>query len=332
MSNAQPIAPCLWFDTQAEEAAQYYTGIFKNSKIGKISRYTEAGREMHGKPAGSVMTVAFELNGQPFTALNGGPAFQVQRGHLVPDHLRDPGGDRLLLEQAVARAATRAPRCAAGSRTSSASPGRSCRRRMAEMMSRSGPGEGRPGDGGDAADEEARHRGAAAGLRWGDRRQPALTGEVSAREEGGAMAPPFARQGDSRSTLHPLAALPHVPDPVVQPALPPLPELDRVRHDAVAAPVRRAAARPRRRSAARPPAVAPPAPRGPGSPGSGATPTRRAGCRAAGSGSTAPTPRGEASATPPVIRTCRSSSLPVEHQRRPRDWPRARRPCGSGSR
>jgi predicted 3-demethylubiquinone-9 3-methyltransferase (glyoxalase superfamily) len=76
MANAQPIVPCLWFDSQAEEAARFYTGIFKNSKIGKITRYTEAGRDVHGRPAGSVMTAEFELNGQPFTALNGGPHFK----------------------------------------------------------------------------------------------------------------------------------------------------------------------------------------------------------------------------------------------------------------
>jgi len=72
----QKIAPCLWFDNQAEEAARFYTGIFKNSKIVSITRYGEAGREIHGRPAGSVMTVAFELNGQSFTALNGGPLFK----------------------------------------------------------------------------------------------------------------------------------------------------------------------------------------------------------------------------------------------------------------
>jgi len=70
------ITPCLWFDSEAEEAARFYTGIFKNSKIGKISRYTEAGREVHGRPPGSVMVVQFDLDGQPFTALNGGPAFK----------------------------------------------------------------------------------------------------------------------------------------------------------------------------------------------------------------------------------------------------------------
>ena len=74
--TTQPIVPCLWFDHQAEEAARYYTGIFKNSRIRKISRYGEAGHEVHGRTAGSVMTVEFELNGQPFTALNGGPHFK----------------------------------------------------------------------------------------------------------------------------------------------------------------------------------------------------------------------------------------------------------------
>jgi predicted 3-demethylubiquinone-9 3-methyltransferase (glyoxalase superfamily) len=76
MAATQPITPCLWFDSQAEEAARFYTGIFKNSKIGKISRYTEAGHEVHGQPAGKVMTVEFEVNGQPFTGLNGGPHFK----------------------------------------------------------------------------------------------------------------------------------------------------------------------------------------------------------------------------------------------------------------
>ena len=76
MAGIQPIVPCLWFDSQAEEAARYYTSIFKNSKIGTISRYGEAGKEVHKRPAGSVMTVEFELNGHPFTALNGGPVFK----------------------------------------------------------------------------------------------------------------------------------------------------------------------------------------------------------------------------------------------------------------
>jgi len=76
MPDLQTITPCLWFDDQAEEAAEFYTAIFKNSRILGVTRYGEAGREIHGKPAGSIMTVAFELDGQAFTALNGGPLFK----------------------------------------------------------------------------------------------------------------------------------------------------------------------------------------------------------------------------------------------------------------
>src|SRR5262247_694300 len=76
MQRFQRIAPCLWFEDQAEDAARYYVGIFKDSKIVGTSYYGETGREIHGKTPGSVMTVAFELEGQPFTALNGGPEFQ----------------------------------------------------------------------------------------------------------------------------------------------------------------------------------------------------------------------------------------------------------------
>ena len=76
MQISQKIAPCLWFDDQAEEAAEFYTAIFRNSRIVKITRYGEAGYDVHGKPAGTVMTVAFELDGQAFTALNGGPIFK----------------------------------------------------------------------------------------------------------------------------------------------------------------------------------------------------------------------------------------------------------------
>src|SRR4051794_36572958 len=65
------ITPCLWFDTQGEEAAHFYTSVFKNSRIVEIARYGEAGP----RPAGTVMTVSFELDGQEFVALNGGPEF-----------------------------------------------------------------------------------------------------------------------------------------------------------------------------------------------------------------------------------------------------------------
>jgi predicted 3-demethylubiquinone-9 3-methyltransferase (glyoxalase superfamily) len=76
MQVGQKITPCLWFDDQAEEAVTFYTGIFRNSKVVSVSRYGEAGHEIHGKPAGTVLTVAFELEGQAFTALNGGPVFK----------------------------------------------------------------------------------------------------------------------------------------------------------------------------------------------------------------------------------------------------------------
>jgi predicted 3-demethylubiquinone-9 3-methyltransferase (glyoxalase superfamily) len=67
----QKIHPFLWFDNQAEEAMNFYVSVFKNSKIGKVTRYGDSGPG----PKGSVMTASFELDGQPFTALNGGPAF-----------------------------------------------------------------------------------------------------------------------------------------------------------------------------------------------------------------------------------------------------------------
>jgi predicted 3-demethylubiquinone-9 3-methyltransferase (glyoxalase superfamily) len=70
------ITPCLWFDDQAEQAAQFYTSIFKNSKILNVARFPAVGQEIHGKAAGSVMTVDFELDGQRYTALNGGPQFK----------------------------------------------------------------------------------------------------------------------------------------------------------------------------------------------------------------------------------------------------------------
>jgi predicted 3-demethylubiquinone-9 3-methyltransferase (glyoxalase superfamily) len=76
MPTLRSIAPCLWFDDQAEAAARFYTAIFPNSRVLRISRYGEAGREIHQKPVGSVLTVDFELDGQEFTALNGGPHFQ----------------------------------------------------------------------------------------------------------------------------------------------------------------------------------------------------------------------------------------------------------------
>jgi predicted 3-demethylubiquinone-9 3-methyltransferase (glyoxalase superfamily) len=71
----QKITPFLWFDNQAEEAANFYVSIFKNSRIVKVARYGEAGAEVSGRAKGTVMTVEFQLAGQEFVALNGGPMF-----------------------------------------------------------------------------------------------------------------------------------------------------------------------------------------------------------------------------------------------------------------
>jgi len=76
VQKTQKITPCLWFDTQAEEAAKFYTSVFDNSRIVNTVRYGEAGYEIHKRPPGMVMTVEFELSGQTFTALNGGPMFK----------------------------------------------------------------------------------------------------------------------------------------------------------------------------------------------------------------------------------------------------------------
>ncbi len=72
----QKITPCLWFDDQAEEAVNSYVSIFKNSKIGSVARYGEEGAKVSGRPKGTVMTVTFQLDGQEFMALNGGPIFK----------------------------------------------------------------------------------------------------------------------------------------------------------------------------------------------------------------------------------------------------------------
>lgn len=75
MASVQRLTTCLWFDDQAEEAANFYTEVFDDGRITRIQRYPEAGHDVHGRPAGSVMTVEFELGGHGFLALNGGPHF-----------------------------------------------------------------------------------------------------------------------------------------------------------------------------------------------------------------------------------------------------------------
>ena len=83
------IAPCLWFDTRAEDAARFYVSVFKDSRIIGISHYTSAGQDTHRKPAGSVMTVDFELAGQRITALNGGPQFKFNEAVSLQVYCED---------------------------------------------------------------------------------------------------------------------------------------------------------------------------------------------------------------------------------------------------
>ncbi|MBC8024350.1 MAG: VOC family protein, partial [Burkholderiales bacterium] len=75
-SAIQVISPCLWFDSQAEEAARFYVSVFKKAKITAVTQYPAVGQEIHGRKPGSVMTVEFVLNGVPFMALNAGPIFK----------------------------------------------------------------------------------------------------------------------------------------------------------------------------------------------------------------------------------------------------------------
>ena len=89
MARIQRIAPCLWFDDQAEEAAKFYTRIFKRSKILGVTRYSKAGFEIHRRPEGSVMVVEFELAGQRLTALNGGPIFKFNEAISLQVYCKD---------------------------------------------------------------------------------------------------------------------------------------------------------------------------------------------------------------------------------------------------
>ena len=89
MQISSKIAPCLWFASEAEEAARYYTGIFPDSKIGTISRYGKAGFETHGQKEGTVLTVQFDLAGQHFTALNGGPLFKFSEAISLQVYVDD---------------------------------------------------------------------------------------------------------------------------------------------------------------------------------------------------------------------------------------------------
>src|SRR5688500_11330741 len=75
----QKITPFLWFDNQAEEAVKFYTSVFRNAKVGAVARYGSEGAQVAGRPEGSVMTMEFQIEGQDFVALNGGPEFQFSQ-------------------------------------------------------------------------------------------------------------------------------------------------------------------------------------------------------------------------------------------------------------
>ena len=127
MPSKARITPCLWFDHQALQAAKYYVKVFRNSKIRKIARYGEAGREHHGQKPGRrddrrIRTGRATVHGAEWR-----PALQVQRSRFAADPLQGPEGSRLLLEEAGRRWRPGRRRCAAGSRTGTACPGRSCR-------------------------------------------------------------------------------------------------------------------------------------------------------------------------------------------------------------
>lgn len=83
------ITPCLWFDNQAEEAANFYTSIFKNSSVGNISRYGKEGFEIHGREAGTILTRDFKIEGQKYTALNGCPLFKFNEAVSFVVHCKN---------------------------------------------------------------------------------------------------------------------------------------------------------------------------------------------------------------------------------------------------
>jgi predicted 3-demethylubiquinone-9 3-methyltransferase (glyoxalase superfamily) len=89
MARKTRITPCLWFASEALEAAKYYVRIFRNSKVRKIMRYGKAGQEQHGQKPGTVLMVEFELDGRPFTALNGGPIFKFNEAVSLQVYCKD---------------------------------------------------------------------------------------------------------------------------------------------------------------------------------------------------------------------------------------------------
>ena len=128
MTSAQKITPCLWFDFKAEEAVAHYLSIFKNGRIVSTTRYGEAGPG----PAGAVMTILFEIDGQQFLALNGGPQFKFTPALSLIVNCDDQAEVDALVGQAFR--GRRAPASAAGSPINSASPGKSFRELIPRML------------------------------------------------------------------------------------------------------------------------------------------------------------------------------------------------------
>ena len=123
MQTLQRITPCLWFDDQAEEAVDFYTSIFKGSRIVDVVRYGEAGNEIHGRPAGSVMTITFQLDGQDFIALNGGPVFNFNEAISLQVRC-DSQTEWTTTGRGCAKAGMTRRNSAAGSKTSTVFRGR----------------------------------------------------------------------------------------------------------------------------------------------------------------------------------------------------------------
>lgn len=111
MVTTQRITPCLWFADEAEAAATFYTGIFRNSRIVAVTRYSEAGFETHHRPAGSAMVVTFELDGQSFTALNGGPLFKFNEAISLQVNCRDQEEIDLYWDRLAAGGDPKAQQC-----------------------------------------------------------------------------------------------------------------------------------------------------------------------------------------------------------------------------
>ena len=160
-NDMQKITPFLWFDDNAEEAANFYTSLFKNSKILDVARYGEAGAQASGRPKGTVMTVTFQLEGQEFVALNGGPVFTFSPAISLVVNCRTQEELDDLWEKLSEGGESRPVRLAE----------RQIWRVLADRSpsarqdaARQGPREVGEGHGGNAPDEEDRHGHPEAGL------------------------------------------------------------------------------------------------------------------------------------------------------------------------